>query len=423
MAQRHARRARRCSCSPSLTASASGRSRRPLQASHVRVTSEAPELVVADRALVVVGIVVVRRRRRRPSSLGVEPALEPRDDAVVARAPAPSCLRGLRPLAGRRGCACLRRLGQLRPRHVGVDAERLDRARDLGGERDASRGGPTRARRPRAACARGSGDDALGIDRGARAEAVARGARAVRAVEREHARLDRRQRDAAVDAREALAHPQRARCRRRGSTSRRPSPSLSASSTESVRRPFTPSLSDDAVDDDVEVVRLACDRARSRRRGRRPAPSMRARTKPSRRRRSSSSLSSPLRARAMGARTLRRAPSPQREDAVDDLLHRLRLDALAAVRAVRHADAREEEAQVVGDLGDGADGRARALGERALLDGDGRARGPRCSRRRAWRAARGTAARRRRATRRSGAGPRRRSCRTRATTCPSRSGP
>ena len=55
-----------------------------------------------------------------------------------------------------------------------------------------------------------------------------------------------------------------------------------------------------------------------------------------------------------------RVPSGEREDAVDDLLHRLRLDALAAARAVGDADAREEQAQVVGDLGDGADGGARA---------------------------------------------------------------
>ena len=74
----------------------------------------------------------------------------------------------------------------------------------------------------------------------------------------------------------------------------------------------------------------------------------------------------------MGARMARRAPSPQLEDAIDDLLHRLRLDALAALGAVRDADAREQQPQVVGDLGDGADGRARALRERALLDGDRR---------------------------------------------------
>ena len=74
----------------------------------------------------------------------------------------------------------------------------------------------------------------------------------------------------------------------------------------------------------------------------------------------------------MGARMREARAFSELEDAVDDLLHGLRLDALAAVRAVGHADAREEQAQVVGDLGDGADGRARALGERALLDGDRR---------------------------------------------------
>src|SRR5581483_607096 len=60
------------------------------------------------------------------------------------------------------------------------------------------------------------------------------------------------------------------------------------------------------------------------------------------------------------------------EDAIDDLLDRLRLDLLSAARAVRHAYAGEEKAEVIGDLGDCAHGRARRLGERSLLDGDGR---------------------------------------------------
>ena len=79
-------------------------------------------------------------------------------------------------------------------------------------------------------------------------------------------------------------------------------------------------------------------------------------------------------ARARDGREEREARAlGEREHAVDDLLHRLRLDALAAARAVRNADARVEQAQVVGDLGDRADGGARRLRERALLDGDGRA--------------------------------------------------
>ena len=48
----------------------------------------------------------------------------------------------------------------------------------------------------------------------------------------------------------------------------------------------------------------------------------------------------------------------QREDAVDDLLDALALD-LVAVGTVRMADAREQQPQVVVDLGDRADRRAR----------------------------------------------------------------
>ena len=45
---------------------------------------------------------------------------------------------------------------------------------------------------------------------------------------------------------------------------------------------------------------------------------------------------------------------------------------MPAVRAVRLAEPGVEDAQVVVDLGDGADGRARALARRLLLDADGR---------------------------------------------------
>ena len=61
------------------------------------------------------------------------------------------------------------------------------------------------------------------------------------------------------------------------------------------------------------------------------------------------------------------------QDAVDDLLNRLCLDALSAAWAVWHTDARVKETQIVCDLGDGADRRSRRLGEGALLDRDGRA--------------------------------------------------
>ena len=63
----------------------------------------------------------------------------------------------------------------------------------------------------------------------------------------------------------------------------------------------------------------------------------------------------------------------QLQDGVDDLLAVCWIDLAAAAGAVRHADAGEEQAQVVVDLGDGADGRARVAAGALLVDGDGRA--------------------------------------------------
>ena len=60
------------------------------------------------------------------------------------------------------------------------------------------------------------------------------------------------------------------------------------------------------------------------------------------------------------------------EDAVDDLLRRLALQPGAVVRAVLDADAGVQQAQVVVDLGDRADGRAWVLARRLLVDRDRR---------------------------------------------------
>ncbi len=65
-------------------------------------------------------------------------------------------------------------------------------------------------------------------------------------------------------------------------------------------------------------------------------------------------------------------PLRQGEDAADDLLAGLGGDRPVALRAVPLADAGVEHAQVVGDLGDGADGRARVAAGRLLLDADRR---------------------------------------------------
>ena len=61
----------------------------------------------------------------------------------------------------------------------------------------------------------------------------------------------------------------------------------------------------------------------------------------------------------------------QRQHLVDDLLDALPLDGVA-VRAVRHADPCEQQPQVVVDLGDGADRRARVAARPLLVDRDGR---------------------------------------------------
>lgn len=62
----------------------------------------------------------------------------------------------------------------------------------------------------------------------------------------------------------------------------------------------------------------------------------------------------------------------QFEHPVDDGLGRLAGDGPAALGAVRLADAREEQPEVVVDLRDGADRGARVAGGRLLVDGDGR---------------------------------------------------
>ncbi len=60
------------------------------------------------------------------------------------------------------------------------------------------------------------------------------------------------------------------------------------------------------------------------------------------------------------------------EQPVDDLLRGLAGDGTAALRAVRAAGARVEQAQIVVDLGDRADGRAGIARRGLLVDGDGR---------------------------------------------------
>ena len=105
---------------------------------------------------------------------------------------------------------------------------------------------------------------------------------------------------------------------------------------------------------------------------RRTSPSTFTRVKPSARRSSSIFPYSPLRPRTTGARTMKRVPSSSVEHLVDDLVGGLAGDRLAADVAVRVADARPQQAQVVVDLGDGADRRPRVARGRLLVDRDRR---------------------------------------------------
>ena len=102
-------------------------------------------------------------------------------------------------------------------------------------------------------------------------------------------------------------------------------------------------------------------------------PSTRTRTKPFARNSAKRSTCSPLRLTTTGARIIRRVSSGMRERRIDHLRngHRREL-LLRVIDAIRIADAREQQPQVIVDFGDGADRRARVVRRRLLLDRDRR---------------------------------------------------
>ena len=71
-----------------------------------------------------------------------------------------------------------------------------------------------------------------------------------------------------------------------------------------------------------------------------------------------------------GSRDLRALPVAEGQEALHDLRRRLSDDRLPARRAVRRADPGPQQAEIVVDLGDGSDGRARVAADRLLLDRD-----------------------------------------------------
>ncbi len=251
-----------------------------------------------------------------------------------------------------------------------------------------------------------------------RAEAVAGRAGAVRVVEREHARRDLGKRDAAGGAGELLREDASSPSSTSTCDHAVGQPQAPSRSSRSAAGP--PSLTHQAVDEDLDGVLLFLSSSMSSASST-SSPSTRTRTKPSWRRSSQLLAELALTAAHDGREHQKRVPSgsagPGRPSAGwSGPRSRCR------TRAVRPADARVQQPQVVVDLGDGADGGARVVGRSTSARSRSPARGPRSSRRPASPSARGTGARRPRATRRSGAGPRRRWCRRRARTCPTRTG-
>ena len=84
------------------------------------------------------------------------------------------------------------------------------------------------------------------------------------------------------------------------------------------------------------------------------------------------SWKAPLLAANDGGEDAETRPLRQRGDAAEDLLPRLRGDRARADGAMPQTDAGVEHAEVIGDFGDGTDGRSRIAGGALLLDADGR---------------------------------------------------
>ena len=263
-----------------------------------------------------------------------------------------------------------------------------------------------------------------GIEELLHAEAVARGARAGGAVEREQLRLERRHAVAAhgagVPAGEHHLLARRLVQERRGGPGRR----TRAAPSRRIRRGAGPRPASRGSDrPPLRWCACASGRAsaapRSRAAGRRCA---RARS-PGPQDPAAPPRARPCDPRSSGASSAAARALGQLQHLIDHLAHGLRGEIDAVIGAARDAGAREEQAQVVVDLGDRADGRARVVRGRLLLDGDGRRQAfdavdvrlvhhreelPRIRRQRldvAPLALRHTA------------------CRTRARTCPSRTGP
>ncbi len=219
------------------------------------------------------------------------------------------------------------------------------------------------------------GDHEVGIDLEPDADARALGARAVGRVEGERARLDLLERErVVVGARALLGVPaSRSGCRGASTGSMMTQPVRDAERRlDRVGETAThPVARDEPVDDHVDrVLELLLQR---RRLGQRHDLAV----DPRPREALGLQLVEEVLVLALAAADHRRqhlVPRALRqlEKSVDDLLRRLRRDPLAAHRAELRPDAREQEPQVVVDLGDRPDGRPRVPVRGLLVDRDRR---------------------------------------------------
>ena len=218
-------------------------------------------------------------------------------------------------------------------------------------------------------------DDETGVDLVACAEAIAALACAVGRVEREIPGCELVERESAVCAGEVLREGQRLRC---GLPLRGHDLDLGDPLREAERglerigeAPLDAGTPHEAVDDDFDRVLLVAGEARR-------APQLDDLTIDPRpgeallRELGQEPLVLPLATAHDGRQHLEAGADGELEDPVDDLLGSLAGDHPAAGRAVRHPDPRVEQPEVVVDLRDRADRRARIAGGGLLVDRDRR---------------------------------------------------
>ena len=259
-------------------------------------------------------------------------------------------------------------LGQLAEGGVEVDAV-VTAERDERLAHQPRVAGRPRRNRPLRQRARPVGDDAGRVEVVQRPEPLALGARPVRRVEREGARRHLGHADAALDAGQP---PREEPVARLEAVDDDDVPREAERHLHRVRQAaLDPGLHQQAIDDHVDrVVAAAVEGDLLVERPHlsvdpRPAEAARAQGR-------QLLLELPLAPADDRRQDVDPLVAGELEDALHDLLERLRGDLPAALVAVRDADAGEEEPEVIVDLGDRADGRARVRGGGLLLDGDRR---------------------------------------------------